>query len=61
MVPGIGNSVLAWEKIRSRGGKENTVFPLPDNHIKGTFTHTTERDSVVCLGKNSNLNQGGAL
>jgi len=30
MVPGIGNSVLAWKKIRSRGGKENTVFPLPD-------------------------------
>jgi len=21
MVPGIGNSVLAWKKIRSRGGK----------------------------------------
>ena len=33
MVPGIGNSVLAWKKIRSRGGKENTVFPLPDPEI----------------------------
>jgi len=36
MVPGIGNSVLAWKKIRSMGGKENTVVPLPDPEISIT-------------------------
>jgi len=33
---------------------------ISDNHIKGTFEHTT-REFVVCLGKTFNLTQGGAL
>jgi len=41
---------LIWKKIWSRGGKENTVFPLPDPEIYNPMGSSALRRHKLCQG-----------
>jgi len=51
MVPGINQPRCQATVIRyltwSRGGKENTVFPLPDPETRDRFIHRKEKEGDV--------------